>query len=204
MKLAYIDGLLNNIGDTTMNNAILEKEYKGYTVKIFVDDNPINPVEDFDMFGKMICFHNRYNLGHSHDFTTESFQEFLQENKNNIVSLPLYFYDHSGITMRITPFSCQWDSGQVGVIYVTKENIKKEFNVKNITKGIMEKVLNLLKAEVETYNKYLTGQIYGYQILKGEDVEDSCWGYYDEPENILKDCIADIEKYYVIQLELAI
>ena len=39
----------------------------------------------------------------------------------------LYLYDHSGITMSTGSFCDSWDSGQVGFIYVTKEDIEKEY-----------------------------------------------------------------------------
>jgi len=53
--------------------------------------------------------------------------------KTHII-LPLYLYDHSGITMNTTGFSCGWDSGQVGYIVMSYEKIRKEYNWKNITK----------------------------------------------------------------------
>ena len=42
------------------------------------------------------------------------------------VILPLYLYDHSGITMSTGPFSCPWDSGQVGWIYASKKTFIDE------------------------------------------------------------------------------
>ena len=53
---------------------------------------------------------------------------------NNAVMLPLSLFDHSGITMNTTGFSCPWDSGQVGWIYISYEKIRKEYNWKNLTK----------------------------------------------------------------------
>lgn len=38
-----------------------------------------------------------------------------------------------------------------------------------------------LKSEVETYDQYLTGDVYGYVIEDKEGEElDSCWGFYGE------------------------
>lgn len=127
-------------------------KYKGYTIEIETDDYPDNPIH-WSNLGTMICFHNRYNLGDYKeakqyqdvgyfladiagvDYDDERFddmdrKEFLSgllllaEEKNII--LPLYLYDHSGITMNTTGFSCGWDSGQVGFIYVPKEKLPKE------------------------------------------------------------------------------
>lgn len=35
--------------------------------------------------------------------------------------------DHSGLAMQTTSFNDPWDSGQVGWIYVSKEDALKEF-----------------------------------------------------------------------------
>ena len=42
------------------------------------------------------------------------------------VILPLYLYDHGGITMSTGAFSCSWDSGQVGWIYAEKKKFIEE------------------------------------------------------------------------------
>lgn len=57
----------------------------------------------------------------------------------------------------------------------------------------MQTATNVLQGEVETYDQYLTGQVYGYRLFKitepdfdpdSDDPEDfgdekdSCWGYY--------------------------
>ena len=150
----------------------------------------------------MVCFHKRYILGHKHDFhDVEEFKEFI--GSADIVALPLFLYDHSGITMKTTPFSCGWDSGQVGFIYATREQILKEYGVKKVTSKIREKVEKLLIAEVDTYDKYLTGEVFGFIIEKNGDIEDICYGFYDTPENIIKECKSIIDTYDE-QLTLAI
>jgi len=94
----------------------------------------------------------------------------------------LYLYDHSGITMNTTGFSCPWDSGKVGWIFITKEKARKEFSWVRITKKRLEKIEGYLKGEVETYDQYLTGDVYGYRITDTDTEEevDSCWGFYGE------------------------
>lgn len=90
--------------------------------------------------------------------------------------LPLYLYDHSGLSMNTGGFHCPWDSGQVGYIFVSHEKAKKEW-------AADADPLKGLRQEVETYNDYLTGQVFGYVIkdADGSDLGilgDSCWGYY--------------------------
>ena len=53
-------------------------------------------------------------------------KDIQEKVSTKIIILPLYLYDHSGISMKTTPFSCQWDSGQVGWIYVEKKKCLQE------------------------------------------------------------------------------
>lgn len=109
--------------------------------------------------------------------------------------LPLYIYEHSGITMNVGGFSCPWDSGQAGWIYTTKEEIVKcggkikssNGNWINITnKNWREAAKKWLEGEVEEYDMYLRGECYGYIVDELIDVDndeweeqtDSCWGFY--------------------------
>ena len=97
--------------------------------------------------------------------------------------LPLYLYDHSGITISTGPFNCPWDSGQIGYIYVTKEAIKKEFNRKIMSKKLEQKAIDIMRSEVNTYDDYLTGSVYGYVIEPTDEnkeinCDDSCWGFF--------------------------
>jgi len=156
--------------------AIHEENYRGYDIEIHYDQYSESPRE-WDNLGTMICFHRRYNLGDKHNLTIDAAKELIE--KNNVISLPLYLYDHSGITMNTTGFSCPWDSGQVGFIYVTKEQIKQEYNAKRISKKLEKKVLDVLRCEVDTYDKYLRGEVFGFNVEKDGEFFDSCWGFFD-------------------------
>ena len=112
----------------------------------------------------------------------EIVKKIIEQAIEQCVILPLHLYDHSGITMRTGAFSCPWDSGQVGWIYITPEKIKKEYGWKKLTSARRRQIQQYLEGEVETYDHYLTGSVYGYNITAGEDVEndcdDSCWGFF--------------------------
>ena len=62
--------------------------------------------------------------------------------------------------MNTTGFSCPWDSGQVGWVFVSKKKVREEYGVKRITESLVEKVTEILKGEVKTYDMYLTGELY--------------------------------------------
>lgn len=147
------------------------------TVEITQDEFAVNPREDFDNFGRMVCWHSRYNLGDAQP-SGQPMDHIASLPKGSVV-LPLYLYDHSGITMKTTPFSCQWDSGQVGFIYVTPVQIRNEFGVKRITKKLIEKCKSILVSEVATYDAYISGDVWVVtEKDENGEVVDSCGGYY--------------------------
>lgn len=114
-------------------------------------------------------------------------KELLQllEKSGSFAVLPLYLYDHSGITMNTDGFSCPWDSGQVGWIYADEKSIKDRFG--KVTPETIEKAKGVLKCEVEDYDFYLTGQCYGFQLFEGEVETDSCWGFLGEIRDLQND-----------------
>jgi hypothetical protein len=159
-----------------------------YTLQIVQDDNATSPRDphwtDCNL-GVMICFHRRYNLGddHSYNFNhysnwAEMEKQLIKDYKNDII-LPIYMYDHSGITINTTGFSCGWDSGQVGFIIADRDQVLKCMGWKKITKARKEKLYKYLLGEAETYDQFITGDVWGYQITneEGEEV-DACWGYF--------------------------
>lgn len=157
---------------------VMDKLFGTEKVRIVRDSDPRNPREDDDgLMGTMTCFHGRYKLGDKHDWDNpKDFQE-SDELKNAIASLPLYLLDHSGLAISTTEFSCPWDSGQVGMIYVTAARFK-ELRCRDFTPDDLPELLAELRAGVETYDQYLKGDVYGVQILEDGEVTDSCYGFY--------------------------
>lgn len=158
-------------------------KYKGFDIEIHQDDQPEDPRE-WDNLGKMVCFHSRYCLGDKHDLSVEEAREISKQ--RDVIALPLFLYDHSGLRMKVGSFEgllpqghARFDTMPVGMIYVTKLEIRKEWNAKRISKRLRELVIRNLTQEVDVYDQYLSGDAYGYMIkdADGEDI-DSCWGYF--------------------------
>lgn len=169
-------------------------EDRGYTVKLWQDENPENPRE-WDNLGVMFCWHPRYQLG-DEQFTRDAPAEvldageawdtledvriYLVKHKDAVVILPLVLLDHSGLTIRVgTSYGEDpggWDTSRVGFVYATREAIKKEYG--RVTKATKAKAESVLRQEIATYDQYLKGDVYGYSIeFHGHDV-DSCWGFH--------------------------
>lgn len=208
------------------------------------------------------------------DVLLDSIMEFVDAKdivdfvKEYYTILPLYLYDHSGLTMNTSGFSCRWDSGQVGWIYCSHERCEKETgytkeelfstnkhrrpkvgervkiasqadfgqvksisgkklvvdfdynkaldfrkpeNLVNVTfEDITEVLANraeeMLEGEVETFDQYLTGDVYGF-VLETNDGDhiESCWGFYgdDFKENGMTDHIPDEYQDLVSNLKTA-
>lgn len=153
----------------------ITKIKEGYEVKYMItDDNPNSPREN-DNIGIMVCFHSRHTLGDnnlntikSEDFNSwEEIKNYIIKTEKAICMLPLYLYDHSGISIKVGSFQgllpqghAEFDSGQVGFIYTTKEQLK----IMGVEKESKKQIAKYLTSEVETYNKYLTGD--SYSIVK--------------------------------------
>ena len=169
-----------------------EKRIGQYHVKVVQDSDPENPRTAWDNFGHMICFVNRYSIGDKHNMSGDELKEIIES--ENTFSLPVFVYIHSGITVNTSGFSCPWDSGQAGYIYVTKEEIRKEYGVKKISAKLTKRVYDILKSEVETYDQYLTGSVYGFVVEHDEKgVVDSCSGFYGSVRDCLQEGIASAE-----------
>ena len=205
--------------------------------RIVADDDPINPCVDYDQFGKMVCFHSRYNLGHetpkcdSLDYLIGLASDVLPDGVESLarkyrepgeswddasymrdyelrcriesdpdklhkvidahfLMLPLYLYDHSGLTMRTSAFSCPWDSSQVGFVFASKADTIREFGKGGrLTAKARQDAFDLMAAEVKNYDDYLTGNCWGFvvEVFDGDEWKnvDSCWGFLGDPDYCL-------------------
>ena len=196
-------------------NIIEQIDYKRLKINIYADDNPENPRE-WDNVGTIVCWHNRYNLGDvdgrkeygdPKDFLAklagvdyedegselsklggkELINALLKEVEKTHLIMPLFLYDHSGISMSVSndgyPFNCRWDSGQVGWIYVSHERIREEWNdgentLPKPTEEQLTKARTYLEGEIATYTEYIEGNVYGYMIEDDGEEFGGCWGFY--------------------------
>lgn len=119
--------------------------------------------------------------------------EYLVRERGARVILPLFVYEHGGITMRaganlltgadnmvsrnrFVGDAAGWDTSTVGFIFDTTET-RKECGMEDAT---AEQIEPQLQDEVKYYAAYLEGQVFGYRIVDkdGEDLE-SCWGFLE-------------------------
>jgi hypothetical protein len=189
-----------------MSDIIKEIPLKsGRKLQIIIDDLPSSPRE-WDNLGIFAFFHSRYDLGDKVDFSSNDFdgwddmENHIWKKKKAYACLPVYMYDHSGIRLGTKSFNCRWDSGQVGFIYITKEQVKKEgYDSKWLKKyienypekagkSLKEIIEGFLETEIKIMDQYVSGSVYGFKLIDSpenniseEERElDSCWGFYGD------------------------
>lgn len=180
-------------------------------LKIWLDSSDCNP-RNWSNSTIMYCFSEKYNLGDEHNYKEEDFESWedfkkqLMKDQDIIMIKPVYLYDHGGITIKTTPFSCRWDSSQVGYVFITKDSINSIYG--NNVKLTDEDLNNLIEAYIHEYDCYIRGKVYGYSIIERvkceccgsekEEIIDSCGGFigeFDEVIECIKDSISDEYKY---------
>jgi len=102
--------------------------------------------------------------------------EYIKREYGATVILPIYLYDHSGLSMSAGtfgenpgyPYNDQWDAGMVGVIFDTPEQIELtgiDPDPENIEKA--------LRAEIEEYDDYLRGNVFFIETVIDDMPDES-------------------------------
>lgn len=103
--------------------------------------------------------------------------------------LPVYLFDHSGLhisTQDLTKWpDGRWDAGQVGWVYADRKAILAAYG--KCGPEEIKRAEKALTSEVELYDKYLSGECYGFQLYKDGEEMDSCWGFLGDFEEVRKD-----------------
>jgi hypothetical protein len=195
-------------------NTIETINYKGLTIHVEYDELAENP-RDGDNVAEFHCWHRRYTLGDFQHDGNESGNHVKAELLKKLrpkkgetfedyfVCRPLYMYDHSGITISTSPFSCPWDSGQLGFIVVSrKKAVEATIADKKARKSwrsipwdhkvkvgkteitLQDWAYEIIKIETAIYDSYLTGEIAGVFVddPEGDEPIFSCGGFlYEYP-----------------------
>lgn len=193
-------------------------EYRGCTIELHADEDAQNPRHDMDWAGKVVIWSRDYSLSdkdldydpdrHSKglwlccmtdtevywdDATDEEIAKAMKVFERDYIYLGLNVgYRAEGVRVT-TPFDPDSDDG---LIFISKSDAIKEWGKKICTKDVRERALKYLKGEIETYDQYLRGEVFGYitkepakEDEEPEDAEeiDSCWGFYpDETDGFYK------------------
>ena len=166
-------------------------ETNGCQVSIEYDAFACNPRVENDNLGTILYTSTRYKLG---DERVEPERiESIEKNTKDYIILPVYTYMHGNIALRTQAFSCPWDSGQSGIIYVSKAQARKEYGI--LTKKRLATIYRVLEAEVAEFSAYLNGEIYFYTVERDGEYVDSCGGFIGDLEYVKAEAIAAANRY---------
>ena len=167
---------------------------------------------NWDNLSKMIFFGKHKNLGDKHNINSDNYygwselEQAIRKEYNVVILKKVYAYSHGGMTISTSPFSCPWDSGTLGFVIITKEDLKKEFGWKVITKKRLDSVINrldkIIEGEVSVLDEYISGEVYQFSIENEDgEVEDSCCGFYgsDIKENGILDYLSGKDKEMILE-----
>ncbi len=173
------------------DSTLIEKfEIGNFQIETHYDLSPAHPRTDFDNKTKIITVNRKY--GHLGDIIHKenefkSFEDFIKKTARKykpFVMLPLYVLDHSGLHLSLTRL-CQWDSSLIGVILINKKELKNGWKLKKVTLEHIELAKSIINQDLDTYNDYLVGNVYGYKVFSNGKPFDSSWSFYgyDEMKN---------------------
>ena len=199
-------------------DTIKEKEVqylnRKYRVEILQDDCSCMGWDDLgDHLGTIYSNHRRWNPDNHK--VEEILDDENRPDSENYVYVPIWMYEHSGITIKAcgsNPYSCPWDSGCAGLIAVSKDKILKEYG--SLDEETIKKAKDVMIAEIHDLDLIYTGNVYGYSVIylgdddegindgEGEEI-DSCWGFvidYLNLDEVISEgeavAIADAKDWY--------
>jgi hypothetical protein len=175
------------------NMAIETESVNGYTINVEYDEGSESPRE-WDNVAHLLMKRDRYNLPWECDenFDPETYgiaevAKAVTRRHDAAYTFPIYCYDHGSVAYRAgahNPFNDPWDSGLVGIAYVTNAAVQEargwylsaDFNPEEWAKAIVD-------GELDTYTQWANGSVYGFVVKDplGGTIE-SCWGFYDDDE----------------------
>lgn len=181
----------------------------GRRLEIEVDQDPMNPRE-WDNLGSMVCVSNCYHVGDRHSYP-KSYDGYWSDLLRAIDGtegplidcLPLF----AGRSYS-SPLSTSGGT-QVGFMFVPLVRAVNNFLGSPMTDEMLMRVRRCLMAELEEYNQYLTGDVYGFMLYgptcdkcgNDEVIEDSCWGFFgtDWAENGLFDHLSQEDREFLLR-----
>jgi hypothetical protein len=177
-----------------MSDLIEERDLgNGAVVRVYASRFVDNPRDFADRLSTMWCWHHRYDLSGRKDRRDsrrpkphhyEGWEELgkaIERDIKPVVMRPVYLYDHSALALSTTPFSCPWDSGQVGFIFFERDKLKA-FGAKIATKKVKERMLRYLQADIAEYSAYLNNEVYEWKLYINDELVGRGDDYYGDEQ----------------------
>ena len=168
--------LITEVKTTVKMQGIYVRTKKGdlYFVTARDDPDPINPHDDFGVI-ELVTTNNRYFSGDIITSDPENELHIRDSLNQDYVALPLYLLAHGDSSISTRPFNDPWDSGQIGYAICTKENVVSTYGT---DKNWQENGRKLIRQDIDTYDHYLRGETFVYDVYEYDPVTNS-WEYFD-------------------------
>lgn len=111
---------------------------------------------------------------------------------NNLIVLPVYVYEHSGLALSTGSFSCPWDSGQAGYIFATKGQAAKLAGTKVCTSKAREEMAKRMRSYIAYLDDLAQGNVYGYSWDHG-----GCSGFVGDYDYMMNKAYDEIDNHII-------
>ena len=163
-----------------MRDALETQQVGNLTVELHLDDDgdQESPLE----WNEWLIWANFERNYTSHSEYADPEEAMADAKENGYLIFNLYRFEHGAVAYKVgesNPFSCPWDSGQVGYVFVDKAKARKEWMWQRISKKRLDQLEQTVRNICETFSAWANGEIYGYIVRDADDeILESCWGYY--------------------------
>lgn len=179
IKHIYVDGKLVGIGDVKIKEIEKEPEYFLKIIQSSYVDCPFDANDDVVLYSN----HKDYNWNDAKlDDLLSKFNE-VPKNIDKLLELlnkageynyvAVYGYEHSGLSVSLTPYACNWDSGLFGILRIDKSFAYPQKVAENW---------------VETINMWLNGDVYCINVIDELGICVDCFGdvFAENAEDIIE------------------
>ena len=165
-----------------------EKQVGPFTVETWLDQDAgqfENPAQDFwDQGVQFVTWERNSTLSDLHSWEDKEAVVRIAE-KDGCTVFSLYKYEHGAVAYKTSPFSCPWDSGQVGFVIVAADYDDPQ---------------NVAEACCKAVTGWCNGEYYGFSVKDEDDEILECCGGFDDSDWALAEGVDQanycLEEYY--------
>ena len=148
------------------------EEAGGFTYEIVPDDDAQSPQENQDQGLFLVASHRSFSVPEPGQKRPPSDPgELLERYKATHWIFPIEAYIHGGVHLSLSGTGNypdrQWDVSQLGFVFAAKSEWRSQAAAREAAAGLLE-----------TWNQYLSGDVWGYVIKDGDEEVESVWGFY--------------------------
>lgn len=150
-------------------------EHLGFTINLVQDEHAESPNNWGDDSAFLVYDHRQFCVERKGFDPSDIFERFQNGGRlyDGYFMFPVYAYIHSGVSLSLGrnsyPFNGGFDTSFRGFCLIKRES----------GTWTSDKARKVAEGITETWNQYLSGDVYGYQVEDKDGTElDSCWGFY--------------------------